>query len=100
MTTIEKYKSTIQSLCDKYKVKELYAFGSVLTLDFNERSDIDFLVDFKKQDSKSYTDNYFNLKFSLEELLKRPVDLLEMSAIKNPWFQKAIENKRQLVYAH
>jgi len=49
-------------------------------------------------DLKSYADNYFNFKFSLEDLFKRSVDLVEESALKNPYFKSAISNSRQLVY--
>lgn len=36
-------------LCKKYKVRKLYAFGSILTPRFNEQSDIDILVDFNAE---------------------------------------------------
>ena len=82
----------------KHKVRELYAFGSVLGTDFNEASDIDLLVNFDSMDVKSYANNYFNLKFSLEDLFNRSVDLVEESALKNPYFKSSISNSRQLVY--
>jgi hypothetical protein len=79
-------------------VKTLYAFGSVLTEKFNEESDVDFIVDFQDVDLLKYADNYFDLKFSLEDTLKRSVDLLEEKAIKNPYFKKAVEQQRKLIY--
>jgi predicted nucleotidyltransferase len=82
----------------KHKVRELYAFGSVLGTDFNEASDIDLLVNFDSMDVKSYANNYFNLKFSLEDLFNRSVDLVEESALKNPYFKSSISNYRQLVF--
>jgi hypothetical protein len=81
-------------------VKSLYAFGSVLTDQFTQASDIDLIVDFYNIDVSEYADNYFGLKFSLEGILKRPIDLLEEKAIKNPYFRMAICQKRQLVYGH
>jgi len=45
-----------------------------------------------------YADNYFDLKFALEDALKRSVDLLEEKAIKNQYFKKAVEKDRQLIY--
>lgn len=88
----------IKSLCQLHNVKTLYAFGSVLTEKFNESSDVDLIVDFKKVDLLKYADNYFDLKFSLEDTLKRPVDLLEEKAIKNPYFKRAVEQQRKLIY--
>jgi len=46
---ITKNISQIESLCKKYKVKELYAFGSVTDeKKFNDKSDVDLLVNFDK----------------------------------------------------
>ena len=98
MRSLDLYSDSIKRLCAKHKVRELYAFGSVLGSEFNEASDIDLLVNFDSMDLKSYADNYFNFKFSLEDLFKRPVDLVEESALKNPYFKSAISNSRQLVY--
>lgn len=99
MTLLDKYSYDIHKLCKNHKVKKLYAFGSVLTDQFSETSDVDFIVDFDNMvDTASYADNYFDFKFSLEDMLNRPIDLLEEKAIKNPYFKKAISEKRQLVY--
>ena len=98
MFAIEKYKSEIRAFCSKYKVKTFYMFGSALTTDFNEQSDLDFIVDFEPQEIDHYADNYFNLKFALEDTFKRKIDLLEEKTIKNPYFKKSIENQRQLLY--
>jgi predicted nucleotidyltransferase len=65
-----------------------------------DKSDVDFVVDFDSIDLKNYADNYFNLKFSLQDILKRPIDLLEEKAIKNPYFKQAVNNQRKLVYGH
>jgi predicted nucleotidyltransferase len=98
MKSLDLYSDSITKLCAKHKVKELYAFGSVLSSDFNEASDIDLLVNFDSMDLKYYADNYFDFKFSLENLFKRSVDLVEETALKNPYFKSAISNSRQLVY--
>ena len=52
----------------------------------------------KKVFKDDYADNYFDLKFSLENIFKRSVDLLEEKAIKNPYFKKVVEEKKQLIY--
>ncbi|RYE39256.1 MAG: nucleotidyltransferase [Sphingobacteriales bacterium] len=100
MNGLAAYSNDISKLCKNHKVKSLYAFGSVLTDRFNQDSDIDLVVDFAKIDVEDYADNYFGLKFSLQELLKRPVDLLERNAIKNPYFKETLQKQSQLVYGH
>jgi len=98
MNTLETYASDIVKLCETHKVKSLYAFGSVLTDHFNSESDIDLIVDFTNIEVEDYADNYFDLKFSLQEIFKRPIDLLEEKAIKNPYFKQSVNQQRQLVY--
>ncbi len=98
MNMIERHSSLISKLCESHKVKSLYAFGSVLTDKFNSQSDIDLIVDFEPLDVLDYADNYFDLKFALQDALNRPVDLLEDKAIKNPYFRKTIDQQRQLIY--
>ncbi|OFY75579.1 MAG: nucleotidyltransferase [Bacteroidetes bacterium RIFOXYA12_FULL_35_11] len=96
---LEKFTSEINKLCIKHNVTSLYVFGSVLTDRFNKKSDIDFIVDIESNDPFDYADSYFNLKFALQELLMRPIDLLENKAIKNPYIRKNIDNSKSLVYA-
>jgi len=98
MNTLSAYKKEIHALCANHKVKSLYAFGSVLTPHFNTNSDIDLIVDFKEVDVKDYADNYFNFKFSLQNIFNRPVDLLEEQAIKNPYFKQVVNQTKELVY--
>lgn len=100
MSELELNIGQINQLCKQYKVKSLYAFGSVLTKDFNNSSDIDLIVDFEKVDAAQYADNYFDFKFSLEDLLHRDIDLLEEKAIHNPYFRQVVESEKQLVYGY
>ncbi len=98
MMLITQHTADIKRLCAEHKVRRLYAFGSVLTDQFGNDSDVDLIVDFEPFHLEQYADNYFNFKFSLEDILHRPVDLLEEKAIKNPYFRQAIENQRRLIY--
>ena len=98
MDLIERNIDKIRDLCLKHKVGRLFVFGSVLTNRFKNESDIDFIVDFKDIDLYDYADNYFGLKFSLENLFKREVDLLEDKAIKNPYLRQSIDSSKQLIY--
>ena len=70
----------------------------MLTNKFSDGSDIDLLVDFNPVELEQYADNYFSLKFALEDALRRPVDLLEETAIKNSYFKKAVEDQRLLIF--
>lgn len=95
---LDNYQTSISKLCEDHKVKSLYAFGSVLTDNFGNQSDIDLIVDFEYQDVLDYVDNYFDLKFALEKIFNRSIDLLEEKALKNPYFKQSIYQQRQLIY--
>ena len=88
----------IAALCVSHKVKYLYVFGSILTNKFTDKSDVDFIVDFDEVELLKYADNYFDFKFSLEDILNRPIDLLEEKAIKNPYFKQSIDKQKKLIY--
>ena len=96
---LKKYMSDIKILCRRNKVRTLYVFGSVLTDEFTERSDIDLIVEIDSDDPLEYADNYFNLKFALEEIFKRQIDLLENKAIKNQYLREIIDKSKSLLYA-
>jgi predicted nucleotidyltransferase len=95
---LDKYQGDIKKLCRLNKVKSLYVFGSVLTDRFNEKSDIDLLVDIDSNDPIVYADNYFKLKFALQELFNRPIDLLERKAMKNQYIIENIDRSKSLIY--
>jgi len=94
---IESYRNSLTQLCLQNKVKSLYAFGSVLTNRFN--NDSDMVVDIDSTNPLEYADNYFNLKFALQDLFNRPIDLLENKAIRNNYLRQEIDNSKQLIYA-
>ena len=98
MKLIENNSQKIIALCKKHKVGKLFVFGSILTDRFNEDSDVDMVVDFDKVTLEDYADNYFDLKFSLEDIFGREVDLLEDKAIRNPVLRRNIDNSKVLVY--
>lgn len=98
MNVLENHNKDILALCKTHKVKSLYAFGSVLTDKFNKESDIDLIVDFENLSVLDYGDNYYNLKFSLETILKRSIDLLEEKAVKNPYLRKTLDKNKVLIY--
>jgi hypothetical protein len=88
----------IKKLCEVNKVRTLFAFGSVTTERFRPDSDIDLVVDIDENDPISYSDKYFNLKFQLEEVLKRQIDLLEQKAIRNRFLKSEIDRTKVQIY--
>jgi predicted nucleotidyltransferase len=95
---LERYQNRLSTLCRQYNVKTLHAFGSILTERFGNDSDVDLIVAFNDIPVEDYADNYFNFKFSLQDVFNRPVDLLEEQAIKNPYFRQNIDRNKQMIY--
>ena len=95
---LDNYIDQIRTLCDQNKVRRLFVFGSVLTDRFNESSDVDLLVDIAKSDPFDYAESYFDLKFKLQDLLNRPIDLLEEKSLKNTYLIENINQTKKLIY--
>jgi uncharacterized protein len=72
-----------KSLTQRTSPPALEVFGSVLRSDFDPlRSDVDVLVEFESRVAGSFA-NFLDLKEALERLLQRPVDLVELHAVRN-----------------
>lgn len=98
MKLIEEHIEEIKLLCQEKRVKELYVFGSILTPNFRADSDVDMVVELMPMDPLEYMDYYYDLKFGLEEILDKEVDLLELQAIRNPIFKEVLNQTKKMLY--
>jgi predicted nucleotidyltransferase len=98
MLHIQSKVKEIENLCMQYKVNRLYAFGSVCRADFNEKSDVDFIVSFTDVPIYDYADYFFNLKEELEKVLIRKVDLVTEKSLENPYFVNVVNKTKTLIY--
>ena len=97
---IEAKLEEFEHICRRYGVQRIELFGSATGPNFDAaQSDLDFLVTFQELGPDQYADAYFGLLEDLQELFHRPVDLVVASAITNPYFQKAVDSTRTLIYA-
>lgn len=71
----------LTEICRRFHVRELSLFGSVLRDDFREDSDIDVLVEYEPEAKVSLFD-MSDLRYELEELFGRDVDLVEKPGLK------------------
>jgi predicted nucleotidyltransferase len=67
-------------LMETFHVREIGVFGSFVRGTANTRSDVDILVDFDNGHKDFF--NYMRLKYHLEEVFGRKVDLVMKGAIK------------------
>jgi uncharacterized protein len=66
--------------------------------DFNAGSDIDILISFASGTQISLFD-LAQMQIELEELFKRPVDLVEKEGLSNPFRKREILNTVKVIYA-
>lgn len=88
----------LAAFCRKWRVREFSLFGSALREDFGPESDLDLLVSFEPEAPWSLFD-LMEMKEELETQLGRPVDLVEMEALRNPWRKREILRTREVIYA-
>jgi predicted nucleotidyltransferase len=90
----------LAALCVRRRVARLELFGSGPGESFEpDASDLDFLVEFQAMPPPEHADAYFGLHDELERMFRRPVDLVELTAIQNPYFLASIEHSRVVLYA-
>jgi uncharacterized protein len=88
----------IEAFCRKWKVKEFSLFGSVLRPDFRPDSDIDVLVELEPDAPWSLFE-WVDMIDELKSLFGREVDLVDKTAISNPFRRRSILGSREVVYA-
>jgi uncharacterized protein len=91
-------KRRISTFCKQWKVVEFALFGSVLRDDFTPESDVDVLVKFAPDAEISLFD-LAQMQIELQNIFKRPVDILEKDALRNPYRKREILSTAQVVYA-
>jgi len=96
---VERNLPAIAELCRRFGVRRLDLFGSAATGHFDDqRSDLDFLVEFEEMAPGTYAKACYSLRDNLEQLFGRPIDLLTEAALVNPYLRRQIESERRTLY--
>lgn len=98
---VEKNRDELARICREYRVARLELFGSAASEEgFDpDRSDLDFLIEFQPgQDLGPWLAHYFAFREELERLFGRQVDLVMISALKNPRFVREVNRTRRPIY--
>jgi hypothetical protein len=91
---------SVLNLFKKYRIKNAWAFGSVVNGNFSDDSDIDLLINFEDGVSGvERGDMWWDLYDGLRDVFNREVDLLVENSLKNPFFIEDINEKKYLIYA-
>lgn len=96
---IAKRKQELIAIYQSLNIKRLYAFGSAVSGDFRDDSDMDFLISFSDNLTvEEYTNNYFTLHYKLRELFNREIDIVTEKTLSNPYFIESINESKLLIY--
>ena len=80
MSIVELLKKNDATIRKNFHVRKIGVFGSFARREEKAESDVDVLVEFE-EGYKTF-DNFIELKYFLEELFARSVDLVTVSALK------------------
>lgn len=90
--------NAIVDLCRSHRIRSLDLFGSAATGTRNaDANDIDFICDLGHYEP-GVADRMFSFAHALEELLGKPVDLMTVPMIRNPYFRQAVDEQRVRLY--
>ncbi len=87
----------IAELCRRYAIRRLSLFGSVLRKSFNDKSDVDVLVEFESHAAHSLFD-LVHLQDELTVVFGRKVDLVEREGLRNPFRRAEILRTAQVIF--
>jgi predicted nucleotidyltransferase len=85
----------IAAFCEKHHIVRMWLFGSVLSPDFDDDSDIDVLVEFDSDHVPGLA--YFGMPDELSAILGRPVDFGTPDGL-SQYIQQQVMNSAQVVY--
>ena len=89
----------IAALCEAHGVLHMELFGSAASDQFDPASsDVDFLVELDGRAPGSRAKRWIALAEELEQLLGRPVDLVNPKFIRNAFFMDAVNASRIPLY--
>lgn len=94
--TVDDIRQQVQPLCAPFGVRRLDLFGSAAREE-PDAADLDFLVEFEAPDEE-LARRFFGLLHSLEDSFGRPVDLLTVSGLRNPYVRARIMRERTPLY--
>jgi len=91
-------RARIAEFCRKWRVKEFAIFGSALGEDFRPDSDVDVLVELE-EDAPWDAFDWVDMIEELKGVFGRDVDLVEKTAIRNPFRRRHILSHHEVIYA-
>ena len=96
--TVDIPGDVLAEFCRRWKITEFSLFGSAARGEATSSSDVDVLVQFAAEAPWS-TFHLVHMQDELRRLIGRDVDLVEESAIRNPFRRRSILRDKRVLYA-
>jgi uncharacterized protein len=99
VSLVAEHRNELNALCEKFRVRQLELFGSAARESFDPAtSDLDFLVVYDRDGAVNAAERYLGLLAALEDLFGCKIDLIEITAARNPYFVAEALKHRVLLY--
>ena len=85
----------IADVCQRYHIRRLALFGSVLRGELRTDSDLDVLVEFEDGHTPGFV--FFDIEAELSRILQRKVDLNTPEFL-SPHFRQQVEGEAEVVF--
>lgn len=88
----------IPEFCRRWMVREFAFTGSIVSGNFGPTSDVDVLIAFEPRASWDLLD-MVKMRDELAAMFGRRVDIIEESAIRNPYMRASVNRTKRVHYA-
>lgn len=95
-------KNSMLKFCDRWQIKDVAVFGSVLRHDFDNKSDIDILVTFTDGSNVTLL-NHIEMQKELDSIFNRNIDLLTRRSVEkshNKIRKEEILNSAKIIFSN
>lgn len=96
---IENNLEVIRAICREFGLEKLEVFGSIMTDDFRDDSDVDFIAHLPEEfDFGPWGSRFFEIEERLSSILGRDVDVVTPSVFRNPWLNREATKTRVEIF--
>jgi hypothetical protein len=96
---VSSHINEIRQFFESHKVEKAYVFGSAVSGQLKENSDLDFLIRFKAGlDPLEKGELWWKLHDKLRDFFNREIDIVTEDSLKNPYFIEELEKTKKLIY--
>ena len=98
MVTLDKLRTDLPEICQRYRIAYVDAFGSLARNEQTDASDIDLIIEFTEPRQEAISHRFFGFLHAMEDRYQRRIDLLTENSLKNPYLRQEVNRERIRLY--